>query len=67
MERDRIGMWGQGDNVVPGKASGLDRIKHPGLNKVSEYNPLDYILNAESSANISIAEVCLLENMLIVF
>lgn len=35
MERDRIGMWGHGDNVIPGKLSGLDRIKHPGLNKVS--------------------------------
>lgn len=35
MERDRIGMWGHGDNVIPGQTSGLDRLKHPGLNKVS--------------------------------
>ncbi|KAJ8922059.1 hypothetical protein NQ315_008700 [Exocentrus adspersus] len=33
MERDRLGMWGNGDNVIPGVASGLDRIKNPGLNK----------------------------------
>ncbi|CAH1176368.1 unnamed protein product [Phaedon cochleariae] len=33
MERDRIGVWGNSDNVIPGSASGLDRIRHPGLNK----------------------------------
>nr|XP_023011782.1 NADP-dependent malic enzyme isoform X3 [Leptinotarsa decemlineata] len=33
VERDRLGLWGNGDNVVPGRASGLDRIRHPGLNK----------------------------------
>lgn len=37
MERDRIGMWGHGDNVIPGKTSGIDRIKNPGLNKVSYF------------------------------
>lgn len=34
MEKDRLGQWGNGDSVVPGKESGLDRLKHPGLNKV---------------------------------
>ncbi|CAH2040356.1 unnamed protein product, partial [Iphiclides podalirius] len=33
MERDRIGMWGSGDGPSTGKISGLDRLKHPGLNK----------------------------------
>lgn len=33
MEKDRLGQWGNGDSVVPGKESGLDRLKHPGLNK----------------------------------
>ncbi|XP_013137791.1 PREDICTED: NADP-dependent malic enzyme-like isoform X2 [Papilio polytes] len=33
MERDRIGVWGCGDGQSAGKVSGLDRLKHPGLNK----------------------------------
>ncbi|XP_018570419.1 NADP-dependent malic enzyme isoform X2 [Anoplophora glabripennis] len=33
LERDRLGLWGSGDNVTLGMASGIDRIKHPGLNK----------------------------------
>ncbi|XP_049870658.1 NADP-dependent malic enzyme-like isoform X2 [Pectinophora gossypiella] len=33
MERDRIGFWGSGDGVVASRVSGLDRLKHPGLNK----------------------------------
>ncbi|XP_030762042.1 NADP-dependent malic enzyme-like isoform X2 [Sitophilus oryzae] len=33
MEKDRLGQWGNGDNVVPGRESGLDRLKSPGLNK----------------------------------
>nr|CAH7750686.1 unnamed protein product [Callosobruchus chinensis] len=33
MERDRIGMWGNGDNVIPSITSGIDRLKTPGLNK----------------------------------
>ncbi|XP_013161587.1 PREDICTED: NADP-dependent malic enzyme-like isoform X2 [Papilio xuthus] len=33
MERDRIGVWGCGDGQSTGKVSGLDRLKHPGLNK----------------------------------
>ncbi|KAG5894497.1 hypothetical protein JTB14_029907 [Gonioctena quinquepunctata] len=33
LERDRIGMWGDGDNTIPGSVSGLDRIRHPGMNK----------------------------------
>ncbi|XP_050296262.1 NADP-dependent malic enzyme-like isoform X3 [Anthonomus grandis grandis] len=33
MEKDRLGQWGNGDNVVPGKESGIDRLKNPGLNK----------------------------------
>lgn len=34
MERDRIGMWGTGDGEALSKLSGLDRLRHPGLNKV---------------------------------
>ncbi|XP_072929323.1 NADP-dependent malic enzyme-like isoform X2 [Epargyreus clarus] len=33
MERDRIGMWGSGDGTSNSRLSGLDRLKHPGLNK----------------------------------
>ncbi|XP_034828386.1 NADP-dependent malic enzyme-like isoform X2 [Maniola hyperantus] len=33
MERDRIGVWGSGDGQSNSKLSGLDRLKHPGLNK----------------------------------
>nr|CAI5859470.1 unnamed protein product [Callosobruchus analis] len=33
MERDRIGMWGNGDYVIPSITSGIDRLKSPGLNK----------------------------------
>ncbi|CAH1967250.1 unnamed protein product [Acanthoscelides obtectus] len=33
MERDRIGMWGNGDNVIPSITSGIDRMRIPGLNK----------------------------------
>lgn len=35
MDRDRVGMWGNGDSVVPGNISGLDRMRLPGVNKVS--------------------------------
>ena len=35
MDRDRIGVWGSGDGQSNSKVSGLDRLKHPGLNKVS--------------------------------
>lgn len=35
MERDRIGLWGSGDGQSTSRLSGLDRLKHPGLNKVS--------------------------------
>lgn len=34
MERDRLGQWGNGDNVIPSKTSGLERIRNPNLNKV---------------------------------
>lgn len=34
MERDRIGMWGSGDTTASSQVSGLDRLRHPGLNKV---------------------------------
>lgn len=34
MERDRIGLWGSGDGQSNSRLSGLDRLKHPGLNKV---------------------------------
>lgn len=34
MERDRIGLWGSGDGQSASRLSGLDRLKHPGLNKV---------------------------------
>lgn len=34
MERDRIGVWGSGDGQSNSRLSGLDRLKHPGLNKV---------------------------------
>ncbi|CAH0723875.1 unnamed protein product, partial [Brenthis ino] len=33
MERDHIGVWGSGDGQPNSKLSGLDRLKHPGLNK----------------------------------
>ncbi|KAL1509489.1 hypothetical protein ABEB36_004213 [Hypothenemus hampei] len=33
MEKDRLGQWSNGDNIVPGQESGLDRLKNPGLNK----------------------------------
>ncbi|XP_050666864.1 NADP-dependent malic enzyme isoform X2 [Leptidea sinapis] len=33
MERDRIGVWGSGDGQSNSRLSGLDRLKHPGLNK----------------------------------
>ncbi|KAL0831940.1 hypothetical protein ABMA28_001452 [Loxostege sticticalis] len=33
MERDRIGLWGSGDGQSTSRLSGLDRLKHPGLNK----------------------------------
>ncbi|XP_035440636.1 NADP-dependent malic enzyme isoform X3 [Spodoptera frugiperda] len=33
MERDRIGIWGSGDSTSASKVSGLDRLRHPGLNK----------------------------------
>lgn len=35
MERDRLGQWGNGDNVIPSRTSGLERIRNPNLNKVS--------------------------------
>lgn len=38
MERDRIGLWGCGDDgQSTSRISGLDRLKHPGLNKVPYY------------------------------
>ncbi|XP_041968308.1 NADP-dependent malic enzyme-like isoform X2 [Aricia agestis] len=33
MDRDRIGVWGSGDGQANSRLSGLDRLKHPGLNK----------------------------------
>ncbi|XP_047025845.1 NADP-dependent malic enzyme-like isoform X1 [Helicoverpa zea] len=33
MERDRLGLWGAGDNTAGSRLSGLDRLRHPGLNK----------------------------------
>ncbi|XP_060523876.1 NADP-dependent malic enzyme isoform X2 [Cylas formicarius] len=33
MEKDRLGQWGNGDNVIPSRESGLDRLKNAGLNK----------------------------------
>ncbi|KAJ8718917.1 hypothetical protein PYW07_016473 [Mythimna separata] len=33
MERDRIGMWGSGETTASSQVSGLDRLRHPGLNK----------------------------------
>lgn len=35
MERDRIGLWGSGDGTAGSRLSGLDRLRHPGLNKVT--------------------------------
>lgn len=35
MERDRIGLWGSGDSTAASQVSGLDRLRHPGLNKVT--------------------------------
>ncbi|CAH2085655.1 unnamed protein product [Euphydryas editha] len=37
MERDRIGVWGSGDGQSNSRLSGLDRLKHPGLNKVRNW------------------------------
>ncbi|XP_049821451.1 NADP-dependent malic enzyme isoform X2 [Aethina tumida] len=37
LERDRLGLWGNGDNVIPSKASGLDRLRDPNLNKGLAY------------------------------
>lgn len=37
MERDRIGFWGSGDGEASSRLSGLDRLKHPGLNKVCSF------------------------------
>lgn len=37
MERDRLGQWGNGDNVIPSKTSGLERIRNPNLNKVGSH------------------------------
>ncbi|CAH0559305.1 unnamed protein product [Brassicogethes aeneus] len=37
MERDRLGIWGAGDNVIPSKSSGLDRLRDPNLNKGMAY------------------------------
>lgn len=34
MERDRLGQWGNGDNVEPSRTSGLERLRNPNLNKV---------------------------------
>ncbi|XP_073952567.1 NADP-dependent malic enzyme isoform X2 [Choristoneura fumiferana] len=33
MDRDRLGFWGCGDGQSTSRLSGLDRLKHPGLNK----------------------------------
>ncbi|XP_038218741.1 NADP-dependent malic enzyme-like isoform X1 [Zerene cesonia] len=33
MDRDRLGVWGCGDSQSNSRLSGLDRLKHPGLNK----------------------------------
>lgn len=33
--RERIGMWGTGDNDIPGNISGLQRLQHKKHNKVS--------------------------------
>ncbi|XP_063635318.1 NADP-dependent malic enzyme-like isoform X1 [Cydia splendana] len=33
MDRDRLGLWGCGDGQSSSRLSGLDRLKHPGLNK----------------------------------
>ncbi|XP_050516904.1 putative uncharacterized protein DDB_G0282133 isoform X2 [Diabrotica virgifera virgifera] len=33
MERDRVGNWGNGEHLVPGGVSGLERLTTPALNK----------------------------------
>jgi hypothetical protein len=43
MERDRIGLWGSGDGQAVNRISGLDRLKHPGLNKVRTSIPHLYV------------------------
>lgn len=51
MERDRIGFWGSGDGEAVSRLSGLDRLKHPGLNKVCSfllYHKFTYFLLARS-------------------
>lgn len=44
MERDRIGVWGSGDGQSASKVSGLDRLKHPALNKVPIHSYHSYSL-----------------------
>lgn len=36
VERDRLGQRGNGDNVVPCRTAGLDRLRDPNLNKVRD-------------------------------
>lgn len=46
MERDKLGLWGSGDGQPNSVVSGLDRLKHPGLNKVThtfQSKPIKYI------------------------
>lgn len=35
MQNDRVGQWGEGDNICHSTLRGLDRLNHPALNKVS--------------------------------
>lgn len=51
MERDRLGQWGNGDNVRPSLTSGMTRLRNPNLNKVSDFWLLSFIKRETKCCN----------------